>query len=81
MCVFIFPGTRPAVGQSCVCGSGGNSWSGAGAGNLGLDGGHLLGVWGVRREKKGEKESGCVCSQLLDILLCASAAERDRGAL
>lgn len=28
----------------------------AGAGNLGLDGGHLLGVWGVYREKKGEEE-------------------------
>lgn len=33
-----------------------------GAGKLGLDGGHLLGVWGVHGEKKGEKEWGGVRS-------------------
>lgn len=43
-----------------MCGSGGDSWSGAG--NLGLDGGHLLGVWGIHgEEEKGEKEWACMC--------------------
>lgn len=39
-----------------MCGGGGDSWSRAGAGNLGLDGGHLLGVWGCPQgEERGER--------------------------
>lgn len=40
-----------------------------------LDGGHVLGVWGFHGERKGEKESGGVGSELLDIRLCASAGK------
>lgn len=48
--------------------------SGAGAGGLELDGGHLQGVWVVHWEMKAEKGRDYVHSTLLDILLCTSAA-------
>lgn len=59
-----------AVGEICGVGQ-----ARAGAGNLGLDGGHVLGVWGFHGERKGEKDSGGVGSELLDIPLCASAGK------
>lgn len=59
-----------AVGEICGVGR-----ARAGAGNLGLDGGHVLGVWGFHGERKGEKDSGGVGSELLDIPLCASAGK------
>lgn len=52
----------------------------ASAGNLGLDRGHLLGVWGVHGEKKVEKEWGGGHSELLDILLCQSG-KGEQGAV
>lgn len=82
MCVFICPGTRPAVGQSCVCGSGGDprSWNRPGPvlETWGWTEAICWVVWGVRGENKEERErekKRCVCTKLLDILLCASAGE------
>lgn len=59
MC-FHFPGTRPAVDQRCLCVAVGEIHGAekASAGNLGLDRDHLLGVWGVHREKKRGKRVG-----------------------
>lgn len=56
VCVFIFPGRRPAVGWSCVW-QWGDSQSATGVGNLWLDGGHLLGVC-IHRERRAALAPG-----------------------
>ena len=85
MCVFICPGTRPAVGQSCVCGSGGDPWSRAGLGRRWKPGAGrrpFSGCFGCPQGgRKGRKSGEVFGSESLDIPLCASAGKGDEGAV
>lgn len=85
LCVFSFVLVRGQLSSRSVCVAVGGLHAAeqarAGAGNLDLDRGHLLGVWGVYREKKGEKEQGGVHLESLDILLYTSAVRGDQGAV
>lgn len=84
VCVFICPGTRPAVDQSCVCGSGGDPWSRAGQGRCWKPG---AGRWpfaeclGVSTGRGKGRTSVFAQSYYIDILLCQSACKGDRGAV
>lgn len=51
----------------------------AGAGNLDLDRGHLLGVWGVYGEKKGRERTGWCSLRVTGYSVVYMCAEKGSG--
>lgn len=83
VCVFICPGTRPAVDESCVCGSGGDPCSRASQGRC-------WEFWAGQRPfagclgcPQGEERGVRVgwCAQLMKILLCSYSGEGNQEAV
>lgn len=82
VCVFICPGTRPAVDESCVCGSGGDPCSRASQGRCWESGAGrrpFAGSLGCPQGKAGKgRRSGVVRSEFLNNLLCSYSCERNQ---